>query len=140
MATLQQRNGSAFDTVVDRLFEEATRALGDRERIWTPSFNAYDDEQGMTVQLALPGVDPAAIDVQIKDEILTVSGERSWDSPEGRRWHARNLPHGQFKATFALPPTVDHDKASAVYKDGMLTISFPKREEAKPRRITVQLS
>jgi HSP20 family protein len=142
MAVMSDRNGmrgaSSFDSAIDRLFDEAARAAAEWETTWKPGYNIYEDEQGMTVQLSLPGIEPGAIDVQVKDDTLVIKGERKWQSPEGRVWHARGIPEGGFTSAFRLPPTVDHQQSTASYKHGMLTVSFPKREEAKPRRITVE--
>jgi HSP20 family protein len=133
------RGPSAFDSAVDRLFEEAARSVGHGEATWKPGCNVYEDENGMTVELSVPRIDPRAIDVQIKEETLLVEGKRTWDSPEGRVWYAKGVPEGTFTSAFTLPPTIDSQKSAASYKNGILTVTFPKREEAKPRRIPLEV-
>jgi HSP20 family protein len=130
---------SAFDSTIDRLFDEAARAVSRGEATWKPGCNVYEDEHGMTVELSVPGIDPGAIDVQIENDTVMVQGKRTWESPEGRVWYAKGIPEGEFTSAFRLPPTVDSQKSAASYKNGVLTIKFPKREEAKPRRISVEI-
>ena len=133
------RGTSSFDNAIDRLFQEAARAAAEIKPTWQPGCNVYEDEHGMTVELSVAGIDPQSIDVQIKENMLMVQGNRAFESPEGRVWHARGIPEGTFSSVFQLPPTVDQEKPTASYKNGMLAVSFPKREEAKPRRITVEV-
>lgn len=133
------RGASAFDSAIDRLFDEAARAVSHGEATWKPGCNVYEDEHGMAVELSVPGIDPRSIDVQIKDDTLLVQGKRTWESPEGRVWYAKGIPEGAFASAFQLPPTVDSQKSAASYRNGILTITFPKREEAKPRRISVEV-
>jgi HSP20 family protein len=133
------RGTSGFDSAIDRLFDEAARAVSRGETAWKPGCNVYEDEHGMTVELSVPGIDPGAIEVQIENDTLLVQGKRTWDSPEGRVWYARGIPEGGFTTAFRLPPSVDSQQSAASYKNGILTITFPKREEAKPRRISVEV-
>ena len=144
MAVMNQRNGmraaSSFDSAIDRLFDEAARAAGQWEQTWKPGYNVYEDEHGMTVELSVPGIEPTAVEVEVKEDTLIIKGERTRQSPEGRVWHTRGIPEGKFTTAFRLPQTVDAERSTASYKQGMLTIAFPKREEAKPRRINVSIS
>jgi HSP20 family protein len=144
MAVMNHRNGmraaSSFDSAIDQLLDEAARVVGDRERTWKPGYNVYEDEQGMTFQLSLPGIEPSAVEVEVQDDTVTIRGERTWQAPEGCIWHARGIPEGKFSTAFRLPQTVDAQRSTATYKHGLLTIAFPKREEAKPRRISVSIS
>ena len=66
-----------------------------------------------------------------------VKGQRAEDQADGRRWLSRGIPSGEFSCGFRLPATVDEHRSSASYKHGILSITFPKREEAKPRRIAI---
>jgi|RhiMethySRZTD1v2_1073278.scaffolds.fasta_scaffold580322_3 HSP20 family protein len=133
------RGTSSFDNAIDRLFQEAARTATELKPTWQPGCNVYEDEHGMTVELSVPGVDPQCIEVQIKEHTLTIQGKRIFESPESRVWHARGIPEGTFSCVFQLPPTVDQEKPAASYKHGMLAVLFPKREEAKPRRISVEV-
>ena len=133
------RGTSSFDHAIDRLLQEAANAAAGWKPTWQPGCTVYEDEQGMTVELSVPGIDPQSIDVQIKENTLMVQGNRVFESPEGRVWHARGIPEGAFSSVFQLPATVDEEKPTASYKNGMLAVSFPKREQAKPRRISVEV-
>jgi HSP20 family protein len=133
------RGTSSFDHAIDRLLQEAANAAGEWKPTWQPGCNVYEDEQGMTIELSVPGIDPQSIEVQLKENTLMVQGNRAFGSPEGRVWHARGIPEGTFSSVFQLPPTVNEEQPTASYKNGMLAVTFPKREEAKPRRISVEV-
>lgn len=141
MSLLNSRAGvprtALFDSAIDRLLDDAMRAAGDRRAAWEPSCNVYEDEHGMTVQLSVPGVDPNKIEVQVKENTLMVKGQRAEEQSDGRRWLTRGIPYGEFSCGFRLPTTVDEQQSSASYRNGILSITFPKREEAKPRRISI---
>jgi len=129
-----------FDRQIDRMLDEALRAFGSAGQGWAPACNAWDDENGFYVQAALPGWEAGHISIEVNNRILTVKGERKEE--EGReagRYHLQEISAGTFERVFKLPDFVDHDKASASHKNGLLTITFPKREEAKPRRILIDV-
>jgi HSP20 family protein len=88
--------------------------------------------------MALPGWEPKDIALEVNNQVLTVKGERVVETADSQKYHLREIADGRFTRLFRLPSFVDHDKASATHKHGMLTISFPKREEAKCRRIMIQ--
>lgn len=126
-----------FDREVDRIFDEALQALGTTDRAWAPACNAWEDGNGFYVQAALPGWEPAEISLEIENQVLTLKGERKKACvPEGT-CHLREIADGRFARLFRLPGFVDHGKASATHKNGILTVTFPKREEAKSRRIMI---
>jgi HSP20 family protein len=127
-----------FDRQIDRIFDEALRALGASDQAWTPACNAWEDGNGFYVQVALPGWEPSEISLEIDNQVLTVKGVRKEEPEPGRTYHLQEIAAGRFMRLFKLPTFVDHDKASATHKHGMLTITFPKREEAKCRRILIE--
>jgi HSP20 family protein len=99
----------------------------------------YEDEGRFCVQLALPGMESKAMEVHIGNRTLTVKGERKGESPEaGRTYHIREMDWGAFSRSFTLPSHVDAGRGSASFEEGMLTIVFPKYEEAKARRILIE--
>lgn len=128
-----------FEIAVDRMFEEAVRAVGLNVTTWTPSCDVYEDDNAFCVQVALPGMDPKDIEVLIEEDVCTVKGERK-GHPEASKasWLIREMGYGPFNRSFTLPSSVDHSKAKASYKDGILTIEFPKSDEAKPRRLLIE--
>lgn len=127
----------AFDRQVDRLFNEALRAFDVADQRWVPASNAWEDEDGFYVQLALPGWEPKDITLEVNNQVLTVKGERNVELQNSVKFHLREIADEQFTRLFRLPSFVEHDKASATHKHGLLTITFPKREEAKCRRIMI---
>jgi len=128
----------AFDRQVDRLFNEALRAFDAPDQMWAPACNAWEDDNGFYVQMALPGWEPKDIALEVNNQRLTVKGERSVEVADSQKYHLREIVDGGFTRHFRLPTFVDHDKASATHKHGLLTITFPKREEAKCRRILIE--
>jgi HSP20 family protein len=128
----------AFDRQVDRLFNEAIRAFEADDQRWAPASNAWEDENGFYVQLALPGWEPKDITLEVNNQILTVQGQRSVELKDSEKYHLHEIPDGRFTRLFRLPSFVEHDKATATHKHGLLMITFPKREEAKCRRIMIE--
>ncbi len=131
---------TVFNGKIDQLLDEAMRSLS-RESAWTPASNVWEDEKGFHVQLALPGWDPTAVAIQVEKQVMTVTGnvhEGEDDSP-GRKVYQWEIANRQFAMRYRLPNFVQQEQASASFKNGVLTISFPKREEAKPRRIEINV-
>lgn len=130
------RNG-ALENQIDRLLDDAIGSVNGWSRPWTPAYNLFEDEQGFTVQMALPGLEARQIKVEVANNQLHVTGERPADVTEHRTWLVRNLPEGTFKWSCHLPASVEAGRSTASYTQGLLTIKFPKREEAKPRQIAI---
>jgi len=130
---------SQVNDQMDRLLNEVFGTLSGRGLAWVPACNTYEDEQGFSVEAAVPGFDQKDIELSIEDGVLTVKGERKNDAPApDRTYFVREIGTGSFSRSFRLPSNVDPNKVSASYKHGVLTIELPKREEAKPRRITIE--
>src|SRR5689334_8892748 len=129
---------NGFERQIDRLFEETLRALGTSTGGWTPAANAWEDENGFYVQLALPGWEQKDIAVEVDNHVLSVKGKRSDESASARKFYVQEIVDGAFARVFRLPTSVNQEKASATHKDGLLTIAFPKREEAKRRQIMIE--
>ena len=127
-------------TVMDRLLESA----------FTPSFwvagqsgfagfgmDLYEDDNAYYIHCLLPGIDPNAVNVSVQDNVLTISGESKRNVPEGWRPLFQEIGYGQFQRQVTLTTPVDAGKAEATYHDGILTITLPKAEAAKPKTIKV---
>ena len=127
-------NYAPFD--VDKFLRDALHA--DQPAVWDPACNTYEDEQGYWVQIALPGLDRKDISIVFEDGVLTVKGEPKEEAVPNRTYFVREIERGSFARAFRLPGTVDPGKVSASYKEGLLTIQIPKREETKPRQIAVE--
>jgi HSP20 family protein len=104
-----------------------------------PALNLWEDDQSIYVEAELPGLalDDVEIYVTGSDQ-LNVTGERKEPSAEKGTWHRQERGHGKFSRTIQLPHDVDAEKVTGDFKLGVLTITLPKREEVKPRRIEVR--
>ncbi len=129
---------SSFDAQIDRLFDEAVRAVSRWRSAWEPDCNVYEDANNFYVQLALPGMEPNQIDVQVEHDLLCIKGERKSEPSGDVTWYTHEFPSGPFSCSFRLPSYVEHSKSTATYKQGVLTITFPKYEDMKPRRIMIE--
>ena len=131
-------HNESIESQIDRLLDEAIQSVNRWPQSWDRAYNMFEDEQDFTVQIALPGLDVNQIDVQVENNILRVKGERKDDESEGRQWYTRGIEGCAFSCSFKLPEHADYEKSTASYKQGLLTITLPKREEAKPRRIMIE--
>jgi len=128
---LQERIGRIMDTALSRAGEEAMGA-------WAPSCDIYEEGDSIVVKAELPGVEKSDIDVQVENNLLTLSGDRKRDKEvKSENLYRTERFYGSFSRSFTLPVTVDTEKILAEYKDGVLTVTLPKVDAAKPRRIKV---
>lgn len=105
---------------------------------WNPVVDVYDNDDSIVIKAELPGVDKEGIEIDVKDRVLTLKGERSSESEvKDDNYYRRERFFGKFERAFTLPADVDPDKIKADYKDGVLKIDIPKPEEKKPRQITI---
>lgn len=104
-----------------------------------PAMNVGTTPRSIEIYAFAPGIDPASIDVQIEQGVLTISGERKPVSvPEGATVHIDERFAGRFRRVVSLPDDIDPNAVSATYRDGVLHVSVARREAAQPRRITIQ--
>ncbi|GIX00326.1 MAG: molecular chaperone Hsp20 [Pirellulaceae bacterium] len=131
---------------MNRLREEMERAFGgaDLRRFDTyvfPPLNLWEDDNNLYVEAELPGFELSDLEIYVNgDNQLVLKGERKPPQIEGGTWHRQERGYGSFNRMVELPEHVDPDKVAAEFKNGVLTITLPKREEAKPRRIEVKAS
>ncbi len=136
---------SVFD--VDRVIESfmgdwlpAPSVLNDRNVLPLPAVDIEETDDTLTLVAELPGMKRDDIQVVVHEGVLTISGQReSKIEEEGDRYSRREIVRGAFKRAFTLPKTVEVEKIDAQYEDGLLKITFPKIEEAKPKRIEVKV-
>lgn len=108
---------------------------------WTPPLDVYEDDERITVNLELAGLKKEDFDISLDAETLTVSGERKAEATESRGESFRSERFfGSFKRSVTLPAPVKSDAVKASYQDGVLSIVLPKADEARPRKIEVQLN
>src|SRR5271168_1047497 len=107
---------------------------------FAPPVDVYEDEHSTTLKIEVPGIDEKDIDVRIENNTLTVHGERKFEKEEKEENYRRvERQYGSFTRSFTLPTTVDAEKVSANYDKGILKISLPKKAEAKPKQIKVNV-
>jgi len=122
----------------NRVSNQVDRAFGADRPAAGPAVNLWADEQAVYAEFDLPGVDPAQLEVTVAEgDQLTVTGERAAPEIDGAVWVRQERPFGKFSRTLALPVLVDADKVEARYEHGVLKLTLPKSEAAKPRKIRV---
>ncbi|HLW68500.1 MAG TPA: Hsp20/alpha crystallin family protein [Gemmataceae bacterium] len=103
-----------------------------------PAINVWEDEQNVYAEADLPGMDMKKLEVLVVEgNVLTIQGERSVEPPEGAVWHRQERGFGQFMRQITLPAMIDADKVEAKYENGVLLLTLPKSEAAKPKKINV---
>ena len=136
---------SHFDPLSSlRQFEDAfTRMLSEPRsgRPWAPAVDIYETENELVLKADLPDVNQDEIDVRVENQTLTLAGERKFDNTNaGKGYHRIERGYGSFVRSFAVPNTFDTEKISAQYKNGVLSVTLPKKEHAKPRQIKVAVN
>jgi HSP20 family protein len=108
---------------------------------WTPAVDIFEGENDYVIKLELPEVSREDVKVNLHERTLTISGERKIENEDKRDgYHRIERSYGQFYRSFTLPPNVNPEAINAQFKDGMLRLTLPKREETKPKQIDVQIS
>ena len=137
------REFSTLQDRMNRLFRE-TQGNSQDETLtpssFAPAVDVYEDEHNVTLKIEVPGIDEKDIDVRIENNTLTVHGERKIEKEEKEENYRRvERQYGSFTRTFNLPPSVDAEKVQADYDKGVLKITLPKKAEAKPKQIKVNV-
>jgi HSP20 family protein len=105
---------------------------------WTPLVDVVETDAEFQIRAELPGVDKEKVKLSVEDGVLTISGRREPEKEEpGMRLHRMERAYGSFARSFAVPDTVDQQKVTAEFKNGLLTVRLPKSEKARPKSITV---
>ena len=126
-----------FQDTVSRLLSEPPAS-----RPWAPAVDILETENELVLKADVPDVDPKEIDIQVENGTLTLKGERKFERREGDQegYHRIERSYGSFVRCFSLPETVEADNVAADYKNGVLTVTLPKKEVAKPRSVKVKLA
>src|SRR5258705_6446594 len=107
---------------------------------WAPAVDIYENEHELVVKADLPDVKPEDLDIRVENNILTIRGERKFEKKVDEKNYLRvERSYGSFTRSFSLANTVNSEAIKADYKDGVLTLTIPKREEAKPKQIKVNV-
>jgi len=133
--TLQEQINRVFGDVVGRTGEESNLTP------WAPEVDIYETENELVVKADLPDVNPQDLDIRVENNILTIRGERKFDDKANEDNYLRiERSYGSFSRSFSLANSVKSEGIKADYQNGVLTLSIPKREEAKPKQIKVNVT
>ncbi|MDI6755659.1 MAG: Hsp20/alpha crystallin family protein [Thermodesulfobacteriota bacterium] len=138
MAALQERMNRLFSNVRTQTpFREEEIVQG----TWVPAVDIYETNEAIVLKAELPGITPKEITVEVKDNTLTLKGEKKFEKEvQEENYHRVERSYGSFQRVFTLPGTVQQDKVKAKFKEGILEVNIPKIEEAKPKQIKVEVS
>ena len=134
--------GSSPDSQLNRLFNDFFGRTSQDQNLttWAPAVDIYEGEHELVVKADLPDIKPEELDVRVENNILTIRGERKFEKKVDEKNYLRvERAYGSFARSFSLANTVNSEAIKADYKDGVLTLSIPKREEAKPKQIKVNV-
>ena len=134
--------GTSPDSQLNRLFNDFFgRASQDQNlTTWAPAVDIYEGEHELVVKADLPDIKPEELDIRVENNILTIRGERKFEKKVTEDKYLRvERSYGSFSRSFSLANTVNAEAIKAEYKNGVLTLTVPKREEAKPKQIKVNV-
>ena len=128
---------------MNKMFDGVFRGAGDEDysfSSWTPAVDIVEHDDEYLVKVELPGVNKEEVKLTLENNILTIRGEKKQEKETKKEnYHRVERSYGSFQRSFTLPAAVKSDKIDASYKDGILTVSLPKAEEAKPKQIEVKV-
>ena len=135
---------SSIHERMNRLFGEAFGPARAQEegwiRSWEPAVDIYETDDAIVVKAEVPGVEREQVHVEVKDGILTLRGERKFERDvKEESYHRVERSYGTFLRSFSLPVSVDQDQVKATFRDGVLEVELPKKEQAKPKQIQVNI-
>ena len=138
LRNIQEDFNRIFNSTLPRFFSGEEGLLGGN---WAPSVDIYEDQNSITLEADLPGLKPGEFKLSIENYRLTLSGERKFEKEnKGDNWRRVERSYGSFTRTFSLPSTVNVDAVNAEFKDGVLRVTLPKKEEVKARQIQVTVT
>jgi HSP20 family protein len=137
------RGLSTLQDQFNRLFNESFRTHSEESALtsWAPAVDIYETPNELVVKADLPDVSEKDIDVRVENNLLTIRGERKFEKSVSEENFLRvERTYGSFSRSFSLPNTVNAETIGAEYKNGVLTVTLPKREESKPRQVKVTVN
>jgi len=129
----------------NRFFSEGfPRLFGAGEpstRTWAPAVDIYETDNALVLKADLPGVDPKDVEIRVEDGVLYLKGERKFEKEvKEENYHRVERAYGAFSRSFSLPNSIDAEHVAAEYKGGQLILTMPKREDAKPKTVKINVS
>ena len=129
---------------MNRMFDESYRGRGTEDWMggsWAPAVDIYEQNGNIVLQAELPGLDPKEVDVRVENNVLTLRGQRKLEESVNQdSYHRVERSYGSFTRSFTLPNVIDTEKIQANYKDGVLRLTLPTKEEAKPKQIAINVT
>ena len=136
------RGASSLQEQINRLFNETFDRSSDEANLttWAPAVDIFETEHSLVVKADLPDIKPEELDIRVENNILTIRGERKFEKSVNENNYLRvERAYGAFSRSFSLANTVNAEAIQADYKNGVLSLNIPKREEAKPKQIKVRV-
>jgi len=135
------RGASTLQDQLNRVFNDVFERAGESNLTsWAPAVDIFETEHELVVKADLPDVDPKDLDIRVENNILTIRGERKFEKKVSEDKYLRvERAYGSFSRSFSLANTVNAEAIKADYQNGVLTLTIPKREEAKPKQIKVNV-
>lgn len=147
MLTLRtsRANGAGLESRLNQLFNDTFSAFDwpyrdSASATWMPAVDIAEHSDRILIQMEVPGVSPENVKIAVEDNVLTISGSKERASEEATELHRYERTYGAFERTFKLPASVDVAAIKAAQEHGVLTVTLPKVEKAKPRQIQVEVS
>jgi HSP20 family protein len=131
---------TTFQEQMNRLLEDSFRGRTDESNMttWAPAVDIYETENELVLKADLPDIDEKNLDIRVENNMLTIRGERQFEKKVSEDNYLRvERAYGSFSRSFALPNTVNAEAIQADYRNGVLTVTMPKRAEAKPKQIKI---
>lgn len=126
---------------IDRFFEDPFfSGFDEKRRDWSPAVEIVESDEEIVLTAELPGLKEKDVHINVEDNLLSLTGERTFEKKEEGEYLRSERWYGKFSRSFRLPETADVEKISAGLKNGILTVTVPKKEEAKPRQIEVKVN
>ncbi len=136
LTTIQDRINRLFDENIGRVrFPDIELAAGS----WNPAVDIFETRDCVVLKAELPGLEKKDFSIEVKDNLLTLKGERKFEKETNEEnYYRMERAYGSFVRSFTLPTTVDKDKVKAKFKDGVLEVTIPKTEATKPKQIAIE--
>jgi HSP20 family protein len=136
LTSLQNDMNRLFNT----FFDTPTTGNGDTARRWIPAMDVVETDDHFVLKADLPGLAEEDVNVEVEDNVLTVSGERKAEHEDKRDGYVRvERSYGSFRRSLTLPEGIDPEAVSASFDKGVLEVRIPKPEQRKPRRVAIQV-
>ena len=137
LMNFQERMNRLFDDVYSRRGELSPIQKGD----WSPAVDVFETKDAIELRAELPGLTASDVDIALENDVLTLSGERTMSKEvKEENYHRVERSYGCFTRSFALPRRIHKEKIKATFKDGVLHVTLPKAEEAKPKQIKIEVA